>query len=169
MSRILKKIRGEQSYRKMSIKQPVVWAAVCLAAGSVAGFLQQPALHEWYPFLDKSPLTPPGSVFFVTWTILYILMGVSIGLVRQTHHSRRVLLTGLFLFQLAINICWSILFFYLRSPIGGLILIVLLFLLITAYTGLVRPVDSVAALLFIPYVLWVAFASYLNLYIYLNN
>ncbi len=153
----------------MRIKQPVLWAALCLGLGTVAGFLQQPALHEWYPLLNKSPLTPPGSVFFIVWTILYILMGVSIGLVRQTQHPGRAMLTGLFLLQLAVNIFWSIAFFPLRSPAGAMLLIVLLFLLTTTYTGLSRAVNSVAALLFIPYVLWIAFAAYLNFYILIKN
>jgi len=153
----------------MNIKQPVLWAALSLATGTVAGFLQQPALREWYPFLVKSPLTPPGPVFFVVWIFLYILMGVSIGLVRQAQHPDSSRLTGLFLLQLVTNFLWTITFFTLRCPSGGMILIVLLFLLVTTYAVLSRKVRPVASLLFIPYVVWVAFASYLNWYIWINN
>ncbi|SBV92053.1 conserved membrane hypothetical protein [uncultured delta proteobacterium] len=105
----------------------------------------------------------------MVWTILYVLMGVSIGLARRSGHPGRAMLTGLFLVQLAVNFLWSAAFFYLRSPAAGLGLISVLFPLLLLYAWKSRPVNRASFRLFIPYILWVGFAWYLNCYIFLHN
>ncbi len=153
----------------MRYKEFFLWVFLCLAVGTVAGFLQQEALQEWYPRLEKSSLTPPGSVFFVVWTVLYILMGLSIAFARQTEHAEIVPLTRLFLVQLAVNFLWSVSFFLLRNPMAGLFVIFILLLLIVWYLWMSKRISRLAFQLFLPYVLWVCFALYLNLYMVVHN
>lgn len=153
----------------MKYRQPVLWAAVSLAVGMTAGVLQKDSLREWYPYLDKSALTPPDWVFPVAWTTLYVLMGVSVGLARREPHPERGVVTGIFLVQLAVNFFWCMAFFVLRSPAAGLGLISVLFPLLLLYVWKSRAINRISALLFIPYILWVGFAWYLNLYVFLYN
>ena len=150
-------------------KQLLPWIVICLATGLVAGFLQSDALQTWYPLLHKSPLTPPGWAFFAVWTVLYIMMGISIGLARREKHRNRALLTAVFIAQLAVNFLWCMGFFVMRSPGSGLFLIIILLLLLLLYTWKVWPLRRASACLFIPYILWVTFAIYLNSYIFFYN
>lgn len=153
----------------------LIGIAVCLAVGMAAGALQSEALRAWYPHLVKSPLTPPDAVFPVAWTILYVLMGISIGLawMRRTRWPDgipdRQALTILFVLQLAANFLWSIVFFTLHSPGAALVDISILFILIVLYIGRSWPHNRAGAWLFVPYAAWVAFAWYLNLYVVLHN
>ena len=139
---------------------------LCLAVGAISSYIQTPALRSWYPTLAKSPLTPPDIVFPIVWTILYIMIGISIG---------RLIVVGdmsivrLWIFQLLVNFLWSIGFFALRSPILGLITILILDVLVFAYTLSAFSSDKIAGWLFVPYMLWLLFATYLTGYVYLNN
>ena len=159
----------QTAYLKMKYIQPVLWAVLCLAVGMVAGALQAGSLKAWYPSLDKSALTPPDWVFPLAWTILYVLMGLSIGLARKSDRPGRTPLTGIFLVQLAVNFLWSVAFFFLRSPAAGLGLISVLFLLLLLYAWKSKGINNVSFQLFIPYILWVGFAWYLNLHVFLHN
>lgn len=137
-----------------------------LAVGAIGSFIQSPSITTWYPTLTKSMLTPPAIVFPIVWTILYVLMGVSIGrLVAAGDMS----LVKLWLLQLLVNFIWSLLFFALRSPLLGLITILILDVLVFTYTIYAFGSDRVAGWLFIPYVVWLLLATYLTGYIYLNN
>lgn len=147
----------------------VLWVALCLLTGFISTRFQAEAIASWYPSLNKPPLTPPNIAFPIAWTILYVLMGISIGLVSGRADARRPAIIGLFVAQLLCNFLWSIAFFYFRSPLAGFIIIVLLEILLILYMVKVYPLDKTAALLFVPYILWVAFATYLNVYILLNN
>lgn len=153
----------------MKYKQPVLWAVLCLAVGMTAGALQADSLKEWYPHLNKPALTPPDWVFPVAWTILYVLMGFSIGLAGNSGQPGRKTLRVIFLVQLAVNFLWSVAFFALRSPTGGLCLISVLFLLLLVYAWKSWPISRISSYLFVPYIVWVGFAWYLNFYIFLHN
>ncbi|MBQ4133190.1 MAG: tryptophan-rich sensory protein [Desulfovibrionaceae bacterium] len=150
-------------------KHSLIWIGICILVGMLASYLQFDALREWYPFLEKPALTPPGWVFFVVWTVLYIMMGLSIALVRWGRHPHRRLLTIVFIVQLTVNFLWSVAFFMLRNPTGGLTLIVILFLLLLLYIHKSWQANRFSSCLFIPYLAWVGFAFYLNLYIVLYN
>ena len=139
---------------------------LCLAIGAIGSYIQTPALRSWYPTLEKSSLTPPAIVFPIAWTILYIMIGLSIGrLIVQGDMS----IVRLWIFQLLINFLWSVGFFALRSPLLGLITILILDVLVFAYTLSAFSSDKVAGWLFVPYMLWLVFATYLTGYIFLNN
>lgn len=137
-----------------------------LAVGMIGSTIQTSALAEWYPTLVKSPLTPPAIVFPIAWTILYILMGVSIGILVARGDMSVV---RLWLLQLLVNFLWSVGFFALRSPLAGLITILILDVLVFAYIVYTYSISKGAAWLFVPYMIWILFASYLTGYIYLNN
>lgn len=100
----------------------VLPVGICLLVGFVASYFQRESLEEWYPLLNKSPLTPPGSVFAVAWTILYICMGISIGLVLNSYSLYKTYFVRLFGFQLLFNFSWSILFFIFRIRCWGLLI-----------------------------------------------
>ncbi|MBQ2417718.1 MAG: tryptophan-rich sensory protein [Alistipes sp.] len=137
-----------------------------LAIGALGSYVQSPSISSWYPTLIKSQLTPPAVVFPIAWTVLYILMGLSIGrLVALGDMS----VVRLWLMQLLVNFLWSVSFFSLRSPLLGLITILILVVLVFAYTIYSFSIDRIAGWLFIPYLLWLLFATYLTGYIYLNN
>ncbi len=142
---------------------------ICFAVGFIAGQLQSDSIENWYPFLEKPSLTPPNIVFPIVWNILYLCMGISIGFILISHHPTRGFLIRLFISQLILNFGWSILFFYMQSPLLGLVDIILLDILLIIYVFTSYPVSKVSSLLFVPYVIWVTFATYLNLYILIHN
>ncbi|WP_165071214.1 TspO/MBR family protein [Desulfovibrio sp. ZJ200] len=145
------------------------WPVLCLAVGMSASALQSDALRDWYPFLHKPLLTPPGWVFALVWIVLYILMGLSMSLVQNSGRPGRGVATGIFLLQLAVNFSWSTVFFYLRSPTAGLVIISALFALLLLYVWKSLPLSRMGAYLFLPYLAWVGFAWYLNFSIVLHN
>lgn len=150
----------------LSLIIPIV---VCLAVGMTAGVLQSDAVQTWYPHLNKSALTPPDAAFPVAWTILYILMGISIGLILRDKKPGYPAVTALFAAQLAANFLWSILFFTFHNPVAGLVDISILLILLLVYARRAWPLCRACAWLFLPYIAWVAFAWYLNLYVVLHN
>ena len=142
---------------------------LCFAVGFVGARLQVRSLAEWYPSLRKSPLTPPNKAFPLAWGVLYACMGISLGLLLAGHGPQRLLCISIFAVQLMLNGLWSIVFFYYRSPRAGMVVVVALWFAIVWFAVAVFPISQLASFLFIPYILWVAFAAYLNLYIVQHN
>ena len=138
----------------------VVFVGVCLAVGGLGGFATAQSVTDWYPTLVKPSWTPPAWLFGPVWTALYIMMGLSGWLVWRVGSSGKAL--GLFAVQLALNLAWSFLFFGMKSPVSGLVCIVLLWLAIAATILAFRRKSAVAALLLLPYLAWVSFATALN-------
>lgn len=116
----------------------------------------------WYQELNKSSLNPPGYVFGIVWPILYILMSIS---AFRTFIETR----NLFLLQLFFNAIWSWLFFAFHMPVIALLNIWLLIALNIKLAINMFRVDSMSGFLFVPYIVWLFFASYLNLFIVINN
>ena len=116
----------------------------------------------WYQELNKSSLNPPGYIFGIVWPTLYLLMSISA--FRTFSETRK-----LFLIQLFFNAIWSWLFFAFHMPVVALLNIwILIALNIKLFVKMLR-LDSISGILFIPYIVWLCFASYLNLFIVLNN
>jgi translocator protein len=136
------------------------FVALCLAVGGIAGFATSQSVVDWYPTLAKPSWTPPGWLFGPVWTVLYVMMGVAAWLVWRVGDARAAL--GIFAVQLALNMAWSFLFFGAKSPISGLVCIVLLWAAIVATIVAFRRKSGVAALLLLPYLAWVSFATALN-------
>lgn len=150
----------------MSILLPVL---ICFIVGLIASYLQQDAIQYWYPYLNKPALTPPNIVFPIAWSIIYLCIGVSIGLIYLSDSKRKRTLIRLFSIQLVFNFAWSLLFFYLENPLLGFIDILLLDVFVTIYAVQSYPEKKISSILFWPYILWIYFATYLNGYILLNN
>jgi tryptophan-rich sensory protein len=137
-----------------------IFVIIALIVGGLAS--SNTADDVWYQSLIKSPLNPPGYVFGIVWPILYLLMSIS---AFRTFIETK----NLFLIQLLFNALWSWLFFAFQMPLVALFNIWLLICLNIKINLKMFYIDKLSGLLFIPYVLWLFFASYLNLFIVLNN
>lgn len=122
----------------------------------------------WYDSLTQSPLTPPQWVFGVVWPILYLTILISFVLFIQRDGLHQYLALTCFIVQLVLNISWSLVFFNAKSVAGSLVIIVLLLVSIVAVMITFYKVHPVATYVLIPYALWVGFATYLNVYIYVS-
>lgn len=142
---------------------------LCFLIGFTAGRIQESSILNWYPYLNKPILTPPSLAFPIAWSILYLCMGISIGFIINSSHYRKKMLIWLFGAQLILNFTWSFFFFYMQNPLLGLINIILLEFLLIVYSIKSYGINKISSILFIPYILWVAFATYLNLYILIHN
>lgn len=146
-----------------------MWVVICFAVGFLASYLQEESLQTWYPLLRRSVLTPPNIVFPIVWSILYLLMGISAGIVTGSQHPHRRPVLAIFIIQLLLNFMWCIFFFTLRHPLLGFVDILVLDAAVLLYIVRSREVSRVASYLFIPYILWLLMASYLNGYILMCN
>ncbi|MCX6699249.1 MAG: tryptophan-rich sensory protein [Methanomicrobiales archaeon] len=128
-------------------------------------------MSSWYTTLIKPPLTPPNWVFGPVWTILYILMGISLYFVIREGTENKHVRLGIMLFagQLLVNILWSFVFFGLHSPILGLVAILVLIALVLAMIYYFYLVSRIAAGLLVPYIVWLCIATYLNVMILVLN
>ena len=137
---------------------------ICQAAGAVGGLYTAPAIPEWYAGLTKPSFTPPNGVFGPVWTVLYLLMGMALYLVRRqgVRDSRVRAAVVLFFVQLALNVLWTVLFFGMESPRLAFFEIIPLLLVIAANARAFHRISKPAGLLLIPYLAWVCFAALLN-------
>ena len=140
--------------------------AVPLLLGAAVGFLTMGSMD--YDSLNHPPLSPPGILFPIVWTILYILMGVSYGMIRQTGRPESSFLLIYYL-QLGVNLLWPIAFFLLKWRLFAFFWIILLDVLVLVMVFKFYSKDRTTGLLQIPYAVWVIFATYLNLGVYLLN
>ena len=150
------------SLNSCRVRRFTLIVAVILAAaiGSMAS--TSAGTDSWYLLLEKSDLNPPSYVFGIVWPILYILMMISAFLSYKKIFS-------IFIIQLFFNAAWSWLFFRFQMPLIALLDIYLLIALNIYILNLMYKENKLAFLLFIPYVFWISFASYLNLFIVINN
>ena len=150
------------SINSCKVRRFTLIVAVILAAaiGSMAS--TSAGNNSWYLLLDKSELNPPSYVFGIVWPILYILMMVSSFLAHKKIFS-------IFIIQLFFNAAWSWLFFRFQMPLIALLDIYLLIAINMYILNLMYKENKLAFFLFIPYVVWISFASYLNLFIVINN
>lgn len=149
----------------------LISVVTCLLVGFIGGISTADALTTWYPSLVKPSFNPPDWIFAPVWTTLYIMMGISVGLVWHGGWEKREVQNAVmtFLAQLVFNGLWSVVFFGMRSPGGALIIIVILWLLIVRTVRKFHPINRISAYLLIPYLLWVTFALVLNFSIYWLN
>tara|TARA_Y100000768_G_scaffold388729_1_gene386500 strand:- start:4442 stop:4891 length:450 start_codon:yes stop_codon:yes gene_type:complete len=148
------------SSSNLNKKISVLLVFITLIVGSLAS--SNTGSDSWYQGLVKSDLNPPGYIFGIVWPILYFLMGI-------TAYRTINIIKNFFYFQLFLNAIWSWLFFSFHWPLISLFDIwLLIFINIKIFFMIVKQ-DKLAAFLYVPYILWLFFASYLNLYIVLNN
>ena len=137
---------------------PIVFLALVL--GGLAS--SNTSTDVWYQSLNKSDLNPPGFVFGIVWPILYILMSISA--YRTFSETSRI-----FFIQLLFNTAWSWMFFAFYMPFLALLNIWMLIYWNTSLAFKMIKIDKLSAILYSPYVIWLIFASYLNLFIVINN
>jgi len=149
----------------------IVSILASFAAAGIGSLFTFKAIPNWYAGLRKPPYTPPNWAFGPVWTTLYILMAISVFLVWQKGLAIDGALLAFILFwiQLVFNALWSIIFFGMKSKGGGVITIVVLWLLILATVITSLRVSGWAGALLIPYILWVSIASYLNIGVWVLN
>jgi len=147
----------------------IVWfIALPVLVGIISGLWGRAGMRE-YKNLNQPPLSPPGWLFPVVWTILYILMGIASYLVAQSREKGCGEALLFYLLQLVVNFFWSPIFFGAGWYLFAFFWIILLWVLIYACIKRFYPLDKRAAYLMVPYLAWVTFAGYLNFGVFLLN
>ena len=153
------------------LKSYVISIAIALSVGGLSAFLTRNNMNI-YERIMQPALAPPAIVFPIVWTILYTLMGISSARMRlKKEENPELVLDALFAYaiQLILNFFWSLIFFNMQNFLFSLIWLVLLWIAILVMIIRFYRVEPLAALLQIPYLLWVTFAGYLNFMIYQLN
>ena len=140
--------------------------AIPVLVGVIVGLITSSAMD--YSTLQKPFLAPPSIVFPIVWTILYILMGVSYGILKSNNLADENI-DWIYYLQLGVNALWSIIFFVLKWRLFAFLWIILLAILVISMIRKFYDRNKISGLLQIPYILWIAFASYLNLAFYILN
>jgi tryptophan-rich sensory protein len=153
------------------IARLVLCIVACQGAGLLGSIFTNMSVYSWYPALVKPWFTPPDGVIPAVWTLLFTLMGVSFFLAWRAGLTLPQFRGAAYAFvaQFAVNILWSAAFFGLRSPLAGLVVIALLWILILLNIYRFYPLSKEAALLLVPYLAWVSFAALLNYSILVLN
>ena len=163
-------LKNDNINDKIRWKELITAIAIPLAVGGLSAFLTRDSMKK-FSQLNQPPLSPPAWLFPVVWTILFALMGwasyrIYVSDASRPRKRRALTVYGV---QLAFNFLWSLIFFNLGAYLAAFAVLMLLWLLIIVTLVSFWYIDSIAGELLIPYVLWVTFAAYLNLSIYLLN
>ncbi|MBR3162842.1 MAG: tryptophan-rich sensory protein [Clostridia bacterium] len=152
----------------MSSKFKIYFKSILLPVlvGGVVGFIISPFID--YNSLQKPPLAPPSILFPIIWTVLYVLMGVSYGILKNNDIENDDI-DRVYYLQLFFNALWPVAFFILKWRLFAAFWIVVLAILVIVMTGRFYRKNMAAGLLQIPYVFWTLFATYLNIGVYLLN
>ncbi len=144
------------------------WAMVTVPGIVFLGFLSGRLSNSgygnrWFDALSKPEIVPPGWVFGVVWTLLYIMLGIAVAMILHARGAKgRGKALGLFGAQLVLNLAWTPLFFAAHKVTGSLILIALILALAIATTLAFAPIRKAAAWLLVPYMVWLSFATILT-------
>ena len=146
---------------------------LCQSAGVLGSIFTSSSVLTWYPTLIKPSFAPPGWIIGTVWIVLFTLMGISLFLVWRegkggSDRDGKIAL-GVFVAQLVVNVLWSWAFFGLQSPLAGIVVIAVLWLLILQCIVRFWPISRNAAWLLVPYILWVSLAAFLNYTIWRLN
>ena len=150
----------------MSFLKKVFYLFFPLILGSIVGFIISNSID--YPNLIKPPLAPPKILFPIIWSIIYLLMGISYYILKKNNNvdNKESLI---YYTQLGINLLWSIIFFLLKWRFIAIIWIIILDILVITMIKLFYKKQKVAAYLNILYLVWILFATYLTIGIYILN
>lgn len=158
----------DMNWRKW--KPYILWILLTEAVGVLSGLLTRDGAAWFQEFAAKPPLTPPSWVFPVVWAILFGLMGISAARIWENPESKaRSCALNLFVIQLTLNFFWPLIFFNARAYGLAAIWIIALWLAVLLMILKFRHVDLAAAWLQVPYLMWLTFASYLALAVWVYN
>ncbi|WP_438480533.1 TspO/MBR family protein [Oleiharenicola lentus] len=144
----------------------VIFIGAALISGAIGSWATFPSVRAWYPTLNKPTWNPPNWIFGPMWTTLYVLMGIAVW--RAWRRCLEPGVTGVrtllkvYFVHLIFNALWSVLFFGLKQPTWALVDIVVLWLMLVWLQCALWKTDRVAGVLWLPYLLWVSFATALN-------
>lgn len=146
----------------------VISIGLALAVGAVSGLVSMNGMKK-FAELKQPPLSPPGWIFPVVWTALYVLMGISAARVylMDTMDTKSALMV--YAAQLVVNALWTPIFFELELRLVAFVWLLILLVLVVAMTGKFKKIDTLAGNLQFPYIVWMLFAGYLNLAVFLLN
>ncbi|WON76255.1 TspO/MBR family protein [Serratia sp. UGAL515B_01] len=153
------------SKRSADFLMLVYFLVVVIGVGFVLGFLTGP--DAWYANLVKPSFNPPNAVFAPVWTILYIMIAVAGWLIWRV--APRSIAMGIWALQMALNWLWSPVFFVAHQPGTALVIITLLLVTVLLFIIQAQKFDKIASRLFIPYAVWIGFATILNAAIFWLN
>lgn len=152
------------------LKKLAISIIIPLAVGFLASFFTMNSIPSWYNSLIKPSLSPPNWAFAPAWTLLYILMGISLYIVwRKGFNNKTKAAIYIFSAQLLLNFFWTFIFFGLKNMLVAFVEIIVLWIMILVTILKFHKISRQAAYLLIPYIIWVSFAAYLNLAIFLAN
>lgn len=155
----------------MKVVKFLISIASCFLVAFLGSIITFPSISDWYEHLNKPVFSPPNWIFGPVWTILYLLMGISLYIVwtKSTNNNKKENAIKIFIFQLILNLLWSLVFFGLRQPFFALITIYLLWISIYLMIKYFHQISKISGYLQIPYLFWVSFASVLNFAIVILN
>jgi len=159
-------------FKVLNMKKAAIFMGcvfLTLLTGGVSGYLTAPEIESWYAGLNKPVFNPPNYLFGPVWTLLYIMMGVSFFIILQTATNNKGRCITVFAVQLILNFLWSIIFFNFHDIFFALFDIALLWASILVMILVFYKENKIAALLQVPYLLWVTFATALNIAILFLN
>ena len=157
--------------KKIQFLPLIICLLIPVAVGFLGSMLTIESVKTWYTTINKPSFNPPNWVFGPVWTTLFVLMGIASYLVWQ----KRKIVSGyswavvVYFLQLVLNVMWSYLFFYHHQIGFAAVEITILLITIIANAFIFYRINKIAGLLFVPYILWVSFASYLTYSIFILN
>ena len=156
---------------RVKILKLIASILICQGVGSIGALFTSPAISTWYTTIQKPSFNPPNWIFAPVWTLLFLMMGISLYFVWNKGWEDKKIKIAVFIFsaQIALNIFWSLLFFGLQSPFYAFIEIIILWLAILLTIISFYKISKIATYLLLPYILWVSFAAVLNFSILILN
>ena len=160
-----------KTQRRFPYRDLIISIAFPLIIGVTASFFTEPEIKGWYLSLNKPTFNPPNWLFAPVWTTIYLLIGIAAFRVWRKRESTAVFKNTIIVYaiQLVLNFSWSIVFFGMHQVLGAFLVIVALWISILLNMYFFGRYSRMASWLLLPYLLWVSFASTLNLAIYLLN
>lgn len=160
--------------KKVNIFKLVIAVIIPLAVGMLSSFITKDAMMT-FNSMKKPPLAPPGILFPIVWSILYVLMGISSYIIFEYYGKddanlklkNKCLL--IYAIQLIFNFFWSIIFFKFKLYFVALVWLIILWMFVLALIVECKNISRVASILLIPYLIWITFAAYLNIGIAIIN
>ena len=152
---------------KINIRKLLISIIIPIFLGSIVGFLTSSSNN--YNDIIQPSFAPPGILFPIVWTILYILMGISSYIVSESNSFDKDSSLAIYVIQLVVNLLWSFLFFTFKWYLFSFLWIILLITLVIIMIKKFFNISKISAYIQIPYLLWLIFAGILNFSIYLLN